>query len=78
MTVQDDNGPLVPLAPTNVNITASSLVLTANSVVIQEGTTLPAGTVVGKFIDNNGVEPIGNFSGTATFHGSPPSPTRPP
>src|SRR5262249_28893320 len=43
-------------------VAQSSLVPTANPVVVTEGPTIPAGVLIGSFTDNGGAKPVGSYS----------------
>ncbi|WP_143392959.1 beta strand repeat-containing protein [Fimbriiglobus ruber] len=57
-------------ATTAVDVAAATLAPTAAPVVVQEGTTVPAGTPFGSFIDNGGVQPGVTYTATATVNGT--------
>jgi hypothetical protein len=73
VTVLDDGGTAPSGSTATVTSTAtivnSPLALSAVPVVATEPATIPAGTQLGTFIDQNGIEP-GPFTGTVSFNGA--------
>jgi hypothetical protein len=61
VTVTDES-PNTIMISSSAAVASSTLVPTANPVVVTEGPTIPAMTLIGSFTDNGGAKPVGSYS----------------